>query len=327
MVGSRFRRIGPTAMLRRMPDVCSVDGRILPETDATIPVLDRGFLFADSVYEVLRTRGGVPFAWRAHLARLRASATGIALDRMPADADLLRAIAATLAAGRACGPPPPHGEYVRLIVTRGDTREIALDPAFAVGPPRVVVIARTLTEPRGGRPAKVALVPRRLDAGGDRRDPSIKSGSYLGNLLGLAEARRAGATDCVFVEADGQVSEASTANVFAVFGDRVVTPPLSTGLLAGVTRGLLFAAADRTGIPIEERPIRVAEFRAADEAFLTGTLRDLAPIVQVDGTPLGHPGRDGAGPVTLRLTAAWTDEVRRQSARDAADMATILGAD
>jgi branched-chain amino acid aminotransferase len=291
--------------LSLMAAFCSVDGVLVPETEAVVPVLDRGFLFADSVYEVLRTRQGLPFAWLAHLERLRRSAGAIAMPIQASDHDLLAEILRTL---RASGAGPGSERYVRLIVTRGTGTAPGIDLSLAQGPQRIVILVRDLPTDRARRPCRAALVRRTAGV-----DPTIKSGSYLPNVLGLAEARRLGAEECLFVDEAGMVSEASTANVHMVAGGQLHTPPLDSGILAGVTRTLLLEAAKEAGIPVVERPLPADDIRSAEEVLLTGSVREIAPVTHVDGVAVGS---DRPGPVTALLTRAFDDACERQAARD-----------
>jgi branched-chain amino acid aminotransferase len=298
-----------------MTDLCNLDGAIVGEADAAIPVLDRGFLFGDSVYEVLRTRGGHLFAWQEHLGRLRTSARGIALEPDLDDAAILRRIDATLrAAGNA-------ESYVRVILTRGTGTAPNIDLAYAPGPPRWIVLVRNLP-PHAAAPVRLQLVGRLRN---DPRalDPAVKSGNYLNNLLGLREAKAMGATDCLFLNAGGHVTEASTANLFARHGARVRTPPLAAGILAGVTRALLLEHLRARGDDVAETDLTPADLHDADELFLTSTLRDLASVTHLDGRPVAD-GRPGPFVRTLAAEfAALAD--RRARERDGPAMARLCG--
>lgn len=275
-----------------MPNLCNLDGQILREDEARIPVLDRGFLFGDSVYEVMRTIGHVPFAWIEHLRRLRESAAGLGMALDLDDAQVMSRVQATVAQS---GFPEC---YVRIIVTRGTGTAPNIDLAYATGKPRWLVLVRELP-PGPTRPVHLAVVERLRN---DRRalDPAVKSGNYLNSVLGLAEARARGATDCLFLNVAGHVTEASTANVFVVQGGVVRTPPLTAGILAGVTRGLLLAHCRQCGIPVEECDLTLAQVRAADELFLSSSLRDVLPVTHLDGAPFRG---GGIGPLTARLQA------------------------
>lgn len=277
-----------------MRELCNIDGRIAPLHEATVPVMDRGFLFGDSIYEVACTRWGVPFAVPEHLARLRASAHGLGLTIPVSDAELLRWMKATLRAAEI-----PGEAYIRIIVTRGSGSAPNIDLGYAPGPSRVVIIVRPAPAPMT-RPGKLAIVERlRVD----RRalDPAIKSGNYLNSVLALAEAKRAGVDDCLMLNTAGHVTEASTSNVFAVCGGLLVTPPLTAGILAGITRGLMLEMCRRDGIAATERNLTARELRGADEVFLTSTTKDAWPIVAIDGQPVGN-GEPGAR--TLQLGQA-----------------------
>ncbi len=279
-----------------MPNLCNLDDRIVPECDARIPVLDRGFLFGDSIYEVVRTVGNVPFAWPEHWARLQTSAAAIRLQLDLDEATIARRIAATLAAAN-------HGDsYVRLVVTRGAGEAPNIDLAYATGAPCWLVMVRPLS-PMSGKPARLAVVDRlRVDR--KALDPATKSGNYLNNVLGLAEAKAQGATDCVMLNHDGHVTEASTSNLFARLDGTWCTPPLDAGILAGITRSLLLDFLPRCGERVVERHLSHADLERAEEMFLSSTLRDLGPITHLDGRAL-HGG--GIGPRAEALLARFQE--------------------
>jgi branched-chain amino acid aminotransferase len=295
---------------------CDVNGELVRDRDARISVLDRGFLFGDSVYEVMRTRHGVPFTWREHLSRLRASASGIGLDLGVDDREIMARIERT--AARARGPDEEC--YIRIVVTRGVGSEPNIDLSYAKGPPTFVILVRALPDMRG-KPARLSIVDR-LRNDRSALDPAIKSGNYLNNVLGLAEARVAGATDCLFLNAAGEVTEASTSNVWIVQGGVVRTPPLGSGLLAGITRGLLQDCMTRSGIAWEEAVLRRTDVEAASEIFLSSTMRDVAPVTQLDGRPIrgAQPG-----PVTTRVMRGFEAYCEHRVGEvDGPQLATLL---
>lgn len=287
-----------------MANLCNLDGVILPEEQATVPVLDRSFLFGDSIYEVARTIDGAPFAWGEHWQRLVASAHSL---HMPLDLDertVARRVAATLAAA-------DHGEsYVRIIVTRGTGSAPNIDLDYATGPQRWVLLVRPLPQ-NFGKPARLALIERRRN---DRRalDPASKSGNYLNNVLGLAEAKARGATDCVMLNADGLVTEASTSNLFARLDGNWCTPPLAAGILAGITRSLLLEFLASRGETCAERDLHADELGRAEELFLSSTLRDIGPVTHLGDRAL-HGGE--GGPHTLRLAAQFAAHIRERMRR------------
>jgi branched-chain amino acid aminotransferase len=269
-----------------------IDGAIVDEADATISVFDRGFLYGDSVYEVLRTSGGRPVDLVLHLDRLARSAESIALA-LPARVVLEGAVADTLAAA---GNPE---SYVRVIVTRG-AGDIGLDVTLADAP-RTLVIVRPLALPAAelyARGVKLRIVGVQRTS---RRavDPGVKSGNYLNNILALAEARRAGAYEALMCDAGGRVAEGSSSNVFVVGADgRVATPAAEVGLLAGITRRRVIELARADGIDVRETELGPDAVRAATEAFITSSIRGVLPVAAVDdiALPAGAPG-----PVTGRV--------------------------
>ncbi len=275
-----------------MSNLCNLNGEIVPEEDARISIMDRGFLFGDSIYEVIRTRQGVPFAWPEHLQRLHASAAGLQMELGLTDRELTQRIVDTLAAAG-------DGEsYVRIIITRGPGSVPNIDVKYALGEPSCIVMVRTLPPPLPSV-TKLAIVPRLRT---DRRslDPAIKSGNYLNNVMGLKEAQAHGATDCLLMNQDGQLTEASTSNVWIVTGDCVATPALPAGLLAGVTRRLLLDMCAEQGINCVEKDLFKEDIRRADGMFLTSTMRDVWPVNYVDGEAL--PGCPLLDDVLARFT-------------------------
>lgn len=300
-----------------MTNVCSINGVIEPETQARIPVLDRGFLFGDSIYEVIRTHDRVPFGFDAHVARLRASADRLRLELPFSDDELAASVRTTIAAAdrrRAAEPDQPQGteKYIRIIVSRGTGSMPNIDTACVVTPPNVVIFVRHLPAAPSSAEAGIrACLVQTLR--NDRRalDPAIKSGNYLNNILGLMEAKQRGGAEAIFLNGNGQVTEASTSNVGIVKDGRAWTPPLDSGILAGVTRAVLLAAARSRGVAFAERALDLAELRGADEVFLTSTLRGVLAVTQLDGRPIG----DGKpGPFTARLQALLVDCVAREIA-------------
>jgi branched-chain amino acid aminotransferase len=276
-----------------MPTIISIDGTIHDPSQAKISILDRGFLYGDSVYEVLRTCEGHPFALPEHLARLRKSAHKIFLPIPWSDGDFSDEIEAALEAA-------DHGEgesYIRIVVTRGESEEVGLDPALAPVPRRMVIIRPYPSIPAAlyTKGAKVALV--RMGMGPFQ---GIKTGNYLPNILAVREAKARGAYEAWIVDEAGRITEGANSNLFLVKGGRLITPP-AVNILEGITRSKVLMLAKREQITAREREVSVTDAFAADEAFLTSTLREIMPVVEIDGRKVG----DGKpGPLTERLRAA-----------------------
>jgi branched-chain amino acid aminotransferase len=274
----------------------SVNGTVVPAEEARVSVLDNGFAFGDSVYEVLRTYAGRAFEPGRHFRRLRASAARLGISVPASDASLLEQVDGLLArAGK--------GEsYIRIIVSRG-LGDCSYNFEKVQGP-TVVMIQKPLPP----YPAwhyedgiKVAAVdvrrnhPRALD-------PAIKSSNLLNNILAMREAQSRGAEEPVLLNQEGFVAEGASTNVFLARGGTLHTPPLSAGILAGITREVVLELVRGLGIPALEEPVHLEDLLAADEAFMTSTTREVVPVRQVDENLLGS-GRPG--PLTRRVMEAF----------------------
>lgn len=294
-----------------MTAAVSIDGILVPPGEARVSVFDRGFLYGDSVYEVVRTYGLEPFALGPHLDRLRASAGRTALtlpwgdDRMAAE---IRRVVDASRGGDDEDPgaaPWNRGERsVRVVVTRG-SGEMGLDPALATRP-LVVLIALPLRGPplsayRTGVSAWPFGGPDGPRRGGD---PAAKTGEHLFHVLAVGEARSHEAQEALLVDAAGRVTEGASSNVFAVRGGVLETPPLAAGILAGVTRARVIAIASDLGVPFREQALPLETLQGADEAFLTSTVREILPVVQVGDRAIGT---GAPGPLTARLHRAFRD--------------------
>ncbi len=269
----------------------STAGRPLDPGEATVSVFDRGFLYGDSVYETLRTAGGHPVELTRHLDRLRRSAAGIGLELPFTDAALRAVIAGT---HTATGNPD---SYVRVIVTRG-AGPLMLDPRVSEEP-LLVVLVQELKLPAATLYA-TGLSVRIVDIhkiSARSLDPSLKTGNYLNSIQALRQAAQNAAEDAIMCSPAGHVAEGATSNVFMVKDGALVTPSLATGLLEGITRALVMAMAGELGIPCREGVIMPEELRAADEVFLTSSVRGPMPVTTLDGVRMG----DGPGPVTRRI--------------------------
>jgi branched-chain amino acid aminotransferase len=277
-------------------------------------VLDRGFLYGDSVYDVVRTYGGRVFELGRHLDRMERTASRIGLllpPRAQLESELLRTMAAAANAE----------SYARLMVTRGEGR-FGLSPHLAEGQNRLIIMVRPLEPPAADlyeRGLRIAVVRTRRNPP-QALDPALKTGNYLNAILALREANAAGADDALMLDIRGQVTEASTSNVFFVKGGVVVTPPLALGMLEGVTRGLVIEVARAEGLLVREEPHGPEALVAADEVFVTSTIREIMAVTSLmlleSGTPEIRAVADGRpGAITRRLHAAFRRYVQRTHLR------------
>ena len=276
----------------------SVGGRVVPAESARVSVLDTGFTHGDSVYETLRTYGGRPFELTRHLRRLRASAARLGFEIGQGDDVLRKRLDEVLA--RAANPE----SYIRLIVSRG-IGDISYHFDRVHGPTVVMVVKpfEPLREEDYTRGIAVVFVSVRRNAR-DALDPAIKSCNLLNNVLAVREAQSRGALEALMLNAAGEVAEGASSNVFVVTDGAVRTPPLAAGILAGITREVALELCRDLGVPVREEALSTADIFAADEVFITSTLKETAPVSTVDGRRIG----DGMpGPVTLRLLGAFRE--------------------
>ena len=297
-----------------MPVLCNVEGRLVPPDQAVVPILDRGFLYGDSVYEVVRTYSGRPFELDRHLARMEKTAHRIDLT-LPPRAAIVRELQRTL---DAAGNPE---SYARIVITRG-TGEFGLSPLLARGHNRLVVIVRPLAAPpeeQYERGLQMAIARTRRNPP-QALDPALKTGNYLNNILALREAHEAGADDAILLDLAGRVTEGTTSNVFFVQRGVLVTPPLSLGMLEGVTRALFNEIAREQGMLLREEPHGPEALAAADEVFMTSTLREAMPVTSLvflesHGEQVRKVSDGRPGPVAKRLRAAFREYVERTHLR------------
>jgi branched-chain amino acid aminotransferase len=288
-----------------MAATINVNGRISAERDAVIPVLDHGFLYGEGIYETLRTYGGRPFLYDRHMRRLRRSASMISLDLPFSDEDLLAQIRGTMAAAHLDG----REAYIRVLVTRG-IGELTYD-IKATPTPSIVVIVKPQVDPppeayRDGVPAVIVSIVRNHP---ETVNPMIKSNNLMNSALAMQEAYRRGAFEGIMRNYRGELAECTTSNLFIVKDGAALTPPLTAGLLPGITREFLFDVGVDVGVDVREQVLRDEDLFGADEAFLTSTTREAVPITRVDDRLIGS-GRPG--PVTARLLEGFRRRARAE---------------
>ncbi|MGH9323775.1 MAG: aminotransferase class IV [Vicinamibacteria bacterium] len=283
-----------------MANLVNVDGKLGSEEDRLLSAFDQGFLFGASVYETIRTYQGKTFLLARHLRRLRDSADALDIRLDASDEEIAARVQETLvAAGNA-------ESSIRIVVSAGvgaiDYRE------GSASRPTVVIVVRPLPEYpeslyREGARAVFVSVMRAAPGG---LDPRIKSSNVLTNLMALREAHRKNAYEALMLNPRGEVAEGSMSNVFIVSKGVVRTPPISAGILEGITRELVIEVAREGGYPVEERAFAPKELFEADEVFITASARQIVPIVRVDETLIGN---GNPGPVTRQLIARYQDKV------------------
>lgn len=277
--------------------VISINGEVLPESEAKISVLDHGFLFGDSVYEVVRTVGGKLFAADRHLRRLHNSANAIGMPLQQSD-DWFIDCWQKLHSARGNGE-----SYLRVIVTRG-VGKLDLHPETCVSQ-NVIGIGKPLNkwpDEHYAHGCKVILAKVRRNPK-QSTDPAIKSGNYLNNVLAIIEARKQEAAEAIMLNVQGHVTECTTSNVFIVKDGVVKTPALDEGLLEGVTRGYILEVCKGLGLAVEESGLTESDMLSADEVFITSTTRDVMPVGYIGE----HKVKLTPGSITLKIANAYHD--------------------
>jgi branched-chain amino acid aminotransferase len=283
-----------------MPDFFAVNGRVLPAADALISVLDLGFLRGVGAFETFRTYEGHPHALREHLRRIWESAESFGQAPFFAEADVRRC--------------------VREIQERSGVRELRVnmvvtpgchgDGVFGTsGEPTWVVIARDVhAPPEGWYETGVAAIT----FAASRHLPTLKTTSYLSGRKGLELAAAAGAHEALYVSEAGYVTEGVTSNVLCVQGRRVLTPV--AGCLPGITKAGIRPLAEAAGLLWYECNLTRDDLYTADEVWITSAVRELLPIVKVDGKPVAN---GQVGPWAKRLRAAYRADAIASAGRDA----------
>jgi D-alanine transaminase len=279
-----------------MPRTAYVNGRYLPHADAAVHIEDRGYQFADGVYEVCEVARGFIVDMTRHLDRLDRSLRELRIDWPMARKALVVVMREIIRRNRVVNG------MVYLQVTRGVAPR---DHAFPTGVPSAIVVTAKRADPamaktRSETGVKVITVPENR---WERVD--IKSVGLLPNVMAKQKAREAGAQEAWFIDPDGTVKEGASTNAWIVTKDgSLVTRPADHGILRGITRTTVIDVAAKLGLKVEERAFTVEEAKAAREAFITAATTLVMPVVAIDGAPVanGHPGS-----IALSLRGAFFD--------------------
>jgi branched-chain amino acid aminotransferase len=253
--------------------LASLNGEIMPASEAVIPVTDEGLIRGDGAFEVIRVYDGVPYAFDAHLARLQRTGTNI---RLPIDLEAVRADSHRLLAEAGTGE---DAQLLRIMITRGGRRILLTEQMPAM--------------PDEARLMSVTYSPTRLLDG-------AKTLSYAANMLAGRLARENGYDEALLVTPHGRVLEAPTSSIFYVTGGELFTPPLDEHILASITRALVISVTGAV-----ERGCTLEQLKAADEVFLASTVREVQPVSAIDDQQFG-----GERPVSERAAAAAGERIK-----------------
>ena len=285
--------------------VVFIDGMPSVGNEARVSVFDRGFLYGDSVFETIRTYGGRPFALDEHLDRLVRSAELVFIPLPCPREQLEHEILSAVASARNAE------SYIRVMLTRGQG-ELGLDPALAQVPLRVIIVGPLhAPSPELYESGAAAVTFRTLRPSDATVAEGAKIGNYLVAVLAMREAKKVQAHEALIVDRDGNVVEGASSNVFVVKDGTLITPPLEAGILAGITRGRALEAANKLGLSVKYELPSVEAVRSASELIVSSSIRELLPIVMLDGLPIA----DGkVGPVTRALRQQFRLSVQSEMA-------------
>jgi len=274
-----------------------LNGKFVPEEQATVSVFDHGFLYGDGVFEGIRAYDGRVFRLEDHVRRLFDSAQAIMLNIPLTEEEMCQAILETLRKNNL------RNAYIRPIVSRG-YGDLGLDPNKCPKP-SVIIIAVEWGAMYGdlyevGLTAVSVSVRRNSP---DSLPPNIKSLNYLNNILAKIEANIKGGNEAIILDSRGLVSEGSGDNIF-VIKDGQISTPHTINNLKGITRAAVMDLAEIRGNPIQEKELGLFDLYTADEVFVTGTAAEVAPVTKVDGRVIGT-GKPG--PITKELMAAFKE--------------------
>ena len=276
-----------------MGEFAFVNGRFMPLDEAVVPIEDRGFQFADGVYEVVATYGGEPFALKLHFERLERSLAALSLEL-----DIRAyALEALLREGLELAGFDETLVYIQ--VTRGVAPRHHEFPAAPVDPTVVMTFKQLYRIPQAHYERGVAVISA-PDLRWGRCD--IKTIALLPNILAKQTARAAGAFEALLVDAKGRVTEGSSTSAFCVADGVLHTAPAGPEILPSITRVQLLDLACKLGLPVVEDFRALGEFKGADEVFLAGTTTEAMPVVCIDDTVIGE---GEPGPLTRRLREAF----------------------
>jgi len=286
-----------------MEQIVYLNGALLPRGQAKISPFDHGFLYGYALFETMRAYSGYIFRFQKHLDRLARSAELIGLPL--GTFDLEKACYDTLRANNL------GDARIRLTVSMGEGGNAPDPPPHPR--PTVLVVATSYTPPSGetyrnGFKTVVSSIRQ------NSQSPlsHLKSANYLNNMLARKEAKVAGADEALLLNERGFLCEGSTSNVFLVTGNGLITPDEESGCLPGVTRQAVIELASELGISVVQREVQIEELLQADEAFVTNSLLELMPLVEVDGKPIsGASEGERRGKVTERLMIGYGELVAR----------------
>lgn len=279
-----------------------VGGELVPREAAKVSVFDSSVQGGDAVWEGLRVYKGRIFELDAHLDRMEASAMALAFATVPARAVIKRAIFDTLKANGM-----RDGAHIRLTLTRGMKTTSGMNPKLNVYGPCLIVLAEWKAPVYGTGGIKLVTSSVRRNSP-QCLDSKIHHNNLINNILAKIEANAAGADDAIMLDVEGFVAETNATNLFLVKGG-VLKTPFADHCLPGITRRVVLDIARANDIPCEEARLTLSQFHSADEVFTTGTMGELAPVLEIDGRAIGERN---IGALTQRLRTLFAERTSSQ---------------
>ncbi len=280
-----------------------LNGEFLPKSEAKVSVFDHGLLYGDGVFEGIRAYNGRVFKLKEHIDRIFAAAKSIMLEIPMSKEELTKVVVDS------CRVNNLRDAYIRLVVTRG-TGDLGLSPTKC---PKATVFCIADT---------ISLYPKEMYETGmpvitasQRRnnatiiDPQIKSLNYLNNIMAKIEANRAGVPEAIMLTQMGIVAECTGDNIFIIKDGVIYTPPISCGILDGITRRTIMDLATKAGYTVVEKEFTLFNVYNADECFLTGTGAECIAVTSADGRVIGS---GVAGEITKKLLKLFHEYVRNE---------------
>lgn len=287
--------------------VVYLNGRYVQAERAKVSAFDRGFSYGDGLFETIRAYAGWVFSLERHLARLKKGADQIGIPFKGDVGEWRQVMSRLLRRNRL----QAVDASLRLTVTRGPDVLGSLLPPDVPPSPTLLLVARPLDAGIAER-QQVGIGAITVHWGSPFNPLQIKSLDYLYNMLAMAQAHREGAQEALFVDRDGCIVEGTTSNLFSLSKGMLTTPPLSSGLLPGITRNVMIGLAKQDGLTVSEAPVRLNDLLMVEEVFLTGSLKEVMPLVTVDGRTIGT---GSPGPVTQHLQKCYRAAVEQERAQ------------
>ena len=287
--------------------VVYLNGRYVQAERAKVSAFDRGFSYGDGLFETVRAYAGWVFGLEHHLARLKKGADQIGIPFEDDVSEWRQVMGELLRRNRL----QAADASLRLTVTRGPDVLGSLLPPDASLSPTLLLVTRPLDAGIAER-QQVGIGTVTVHWGSPFNPFQIKSLDYLYNMLAMAQAHREGAQEALFVDRDGCVVEGTTSNLFSFSKGVLMTPPLSSGLLPGITRDVIIELAKKEDLTVSEAPVHLNDLLAVEEAFLTGSLKEVMPLITVDGRTIGT---GSPGTVTQHLQKCYRAAVEAERAQ------------